>query len=135
MDEDPARLRVLLVEDSPGDAALLRSMLDRPGMRLHLAVSLREARSILQAQQTDIVVVDLHEPGESVLAEMSRLAGDFPRVPLVVLAGSEDENLGMSVLQHGADDCLPKADASLRLLHRAIRYACERKRRLPPADR
>jgi len=129
MDADPQRLRVLLVEDNPGDAALLRSMLDRPGMRLHGAVSLREARSILQAQQTDVLVVDLHEPDPETLEEMARLAVDFPSVPLVVLAGSEDESLGMSVLQHGAEDCLPKSDASLRLLHRSIRFACERKRR------
>ena len=125
----PKRLNVLLVENDPDEAALIRAMLDRPGIRLHLAVSLREARSILHDEQTDVVVLDLDPPNTTALAEMSALAEDFPRIPLVVLAGVEDEALGLSVVREGADDYLPKSDASLKLLHRSIHFAYHRKRR------
>src|SRR5262249_48686203 len=102
---------------------------DRPGIRLHLAISLREARSILQAEETDVLVLDLNPPDATALAALSELTGDFPRIPLVVLAGVEDEALGLSAVREGADDYLPKSDASLKLLHRSIHFAYHRKRR------
>jgi PAS domain S-box-containing protein len=122
---------VLLVEDNPGDARLLREMLNEEGFRsaefTHV-VCMNEAEKHLAKHQVDIVLLDLGLPDAQGLAAVRRAHAVAPRVPLVVLTGLDDGSLAEQALQEGAQDYLIKGQIESLGLRRALRYAFERKR-------
>ena len=128
---------VLLVEDNPGDARLLREMLDDEGSHetvLTLAASMSEAEAYLAEHSVDIILLDLGLPDAQGLAAVRRTHSVAPKVPLVVLTGMDDERLAARALQEGAQDYLIKgqivptsSQTETRGLLRAMRYAIERK--------
>jgi diguanylate cyclase (GGDEF)-like protein/PAS domain S-box-containing protein len=121
---------LLLVEDNPGDARLLREMLNEAGehnTRMTQAESMSEAEKELRAGTFDIVLLDLGLPDAHGLEAVRRARAVAPQVPLVVLTGLDDESLATSALQEGAQDYLIKGQIETRGLLRALRYAIERK--------
>ena len=125
------RLRLLLVEDSPGDARLLREMFGGGGLARHrawrMSTSMSEAEGHLAGKPRR------PHPARPGLARCARAgrrsAGACRRAarPLVVLTGLDDETLALSALQEGAEDYLVKGQIESRGLLRALRYAIERK--------
>ncbi|MDB4952306.1 MAG: ATP-binding region ATPase domain protein [Gemmatimonadetes bacterium] len=125
----PPALRILLVEDNPGDARLLREALreSSPGARLVHADRLEAARAAVAEGAFDVVLLDLSLPdahGMDTVAGMLALA---PELPIVVLTGTDDETLAVRAVQAGAQDYLVKGQAEPAVLTRALRYAVERK--------
>ena len=121
---------LLLVEDNPGDARLLREMLDEGGAHqaeLTLAESIREAEQHLEERTFDLVLLDLGLPDAEGLEAVRWARAAAPRAPLVVLTGLDDESLAAQALQEGAQDYLIKGQIDTRSLLRALRYAIERK--------
>jgi diguanylate cyclase (GGDEF)-like protein/PAS domain S-box-containing protein len=121
---------LLLVEDNPGDARLLREMLNEPGAHkteITQAESMREAEKELREHAFDIVLLDLGLPDAQGLEAVRRTRAIAPRVPLVVLTGLDDEAVATRALQKGAQDYLIKGQIETRGLLRALRYAMERK--------
>ena len=124
--------RLLLVEDNPGDARLLREMFnDQPeaaqNTTLTVVKSCREAERCLSEGEVDVVLLDLGLPDATGLAAVRRAQAVAPRIPLVVLTGLDDEVLAAQALQAGAQDYLVKGHIEARGLFRALRYAIERK--------
>jgi diguanylate cyclase (GGDEF)-like protein/PAS domain S-box-containing protein len=126
--------RVLLIEDNPGDARLLREMFDEQGAsgtKLTIKQSMTEAETYLAENAVDIVLLDLGLPDAQGLAAVRRAHAAAPRVPLVVLTGMDDESLATQALQEGAQDYLVKSQidsyGTTRGLVRALRYSIERK--------
>jgi diguanylate cyclase (GGDEF)-like protein/PAS domain S-box-containing protein len=125
---------VLLVEDNPGDARLLREMFNEQGSRrteLTIVQSMSQAEEHLAEHAVDIVLLDLGLPDAQGLGAVRRAHAAAPRVPLVVLTGLDDESLATQALQEGAQDYLLKSQietyGTTRGLVRALRYAIERK--------
>ena len=121
---------LLLVEDNPGDARLLREMLVTPGsnrMELRQTGCMSEAEKYLGEHAVDIVLLDLGLPDTEGLEAVRRAHAVAPRVPLVVLTGLDDESLAVQALQEGAQDYLVKGQIEARGLLRVLRYAVERK--------
>jgi serine phosphatase RsbU (regulator of sigma subunit) len=128
-DADPARrLRVLLVEDDPGDAFLVQELLveARAPVDLEMATSMAEARPRLR--YVDCVLLDLGLPDASGLDGLRELLGAADGAAVCVLTGLEDEHLGVAAVGEGAQDYLVKGQVDGVLLTRAVRYAVERKR-------
>jgi diguanylate cyclase (GGDEF)-like protein/PAS domain S-box-containing protein len=126
---DTSITKLLLVEDSPGDARLLREMLneeDTLNTELTHVQYMSDAERHLAQQTTDIILLDLGLPDAQGLEAVRRARAAAPRVPLVVLTGLDDESLAAQALQEGAQDYLIKGDISTRGLLRALRYAMER---------
>ena len=122
--------RLLLVEDNPGDARLLREMFKEQGSHnteLTQVESMSEAEKLLAGRPFDIVLLDLGLPDAQGLGAVRRTHAAAPRVPLVVLTGLDDETLAVQALQEGAQDYLVKGQIESRGLLRALRYAIERK--------
>jgi len=122
--------RLLLVEDNPGDARLLREMFnDQDSRTTELAhvTSMGEAEAYLAANAVDIVLLDLGLPDAQGLDAVKRAHAAAPRVPLVVLTGLDDETLALLSLQEGAQDYLVKGQIETRGLLRGLRHAIERK--------
>jgi len=120
--------RILLVEDNPGDADLVREALASASDRVEIAHvdSLAKARARLEAGSVDVVLLDLSLPDATGLQGVERLHQAAPSVPIVVLTGLKDEVLGARAVQAGAQDYLVKGQTDEWLLVRAMRYAIER---------
>jgi signal transduction histidine kinase len=127
--------RILLIEDNPGDARLIEEMLREyrdpgdPPIDLHheesLAVGLDRLGSI---DEPDIVLLDLRLPDSSGLETLETALESIETVPVIVLTGMPDTELGIEAVSNGAQDYLVKDDVTPEVLARAIRYSIERKR-------
>ena len=123
-------IKILLVEDNPGDARLLREMLskqDALDIELTHVSSMSGAEGHIAKDAVDIILLDLGLPDVQGLGAVRRARAAAPRVPLVVLTGLHDEALAAQVLQEGAQEHLIKGQIETRGLVRAMRYAIERK--------
>jgi signal transduction histidine kinase len=123
--------KVLLVEDNPGDARLLREMFNEDGspeVDLACVSFMSEAERHLAARTVDTILLDLGLPDAQGLTAIRRARIAAPDIPLVVLTGMDDEALAAQSLQEGAQDYLIKGQIETRGLLRALRYATERKR-------
>ena len=124
------RIRILLIEDSPGDARLIEHMLARASglvCELSWVDNLAAGVEHLRTQATDVVLLDLGLPESSGLETLKRLLTQVPTVPtLVVLSGLNDEDMAVRAVQSGAQDYLVKGQVDTPLLIRSIRYAIER---------
>jgi diguanylate cyclase (GGDEF)-like protein/PAS domain S-box-containing protein len=123
-------MTLLLVEDNPGDARLLREMLDEQDAdRIDLinVTSMSQAEVRLVGNAIDIILLDLGLPDAQGLEAIRRAHAAAPRIPLVVLTGLDDELLAAQSLQEGAQDYLIKGQIETRSLRRSLRYSIERK--------
>jgi phosphoserine phosphatase RsbU/P len=126
-------LRILLVEDNPGDARLIREHLaDVASTAYHLthAQDLADGLATLTTAATtfDAVLLDLSLPDGEGLGNILRLRAEAPQVPVVVLTGLDDEDLALQALQVGAQDYLVKGRVRGTEIDKALRYARERRR-------
>jgi signal transduction histidine kinase len=124
-------LRILLVEDNPGDARLIRETLrdaDSLDFELQHADRLATALPLLAAHAADVVLLDLSLDDAHGLETVTRALAAAPGVPIVVLTGLDDETAAIQAVQAGAQDYLVKGQVEPGMLVRALRYAIERKR-------
>jgi signal transduction histidine kinase/DNA-binding NarL/FixJ family response regulator len=127
----PETITVLLIEDNPGDARLIREILARArGAQFELkrAECLSEGLERLAAGGIDAVLLDLSLPDSSGLETFLKVHEQAPRVPITVLSGFDDEVVAVRAVREGAQDYLVKGQVDRNLLVRALRYAIERKR-------
>jgi signal transduction histidine kinase len=121
-------VRVLLVEDNPGDADLVREYVASAGLppvALEHAERLTDAVARLGDGGIDVVLLDLSLPDAGGIDALQRVRAAAPTVPVVVLTGA-DEELGERALGAGAQDYLRKGDVHGAVLGRALRYAMQR---------
>jgi diguanylate cyclase (GGDEF)-like protein len=125
-------LRLLLLEDSPEYALLVREMLleaaDGVGLEIEHCDSLAAAEPALRAEAFDCVVLDLGLPDAPGLEGLALVQALSPRIPIVVLSGEQSEDVGVQAVADGAQEYLVKRDATGDLVLRSVRYAMERKR-------
>ena len=123
--------RILLVEDNPADALIVREALEDANHRqfeVTEAQRLAEGVRRLHESRFEVVLLDLGLPDSQGLETFVRLRGEAGELPILVLTGLADENLAARTLQEGAQDYLLKVEVGGRRLVSAIRYAIERKR-------
>ncbi len=124
-------IKILLVEDNPGDVALLKVMLaeecgDLATMTIATRVS--EALVLLADGGVDVVLLDLTLPDAHGLEALVRLQEHAGRIPIIVQTGLDDDDLAVKAMQLGAQDYITKGKPDGRLLVRRIRQAIERTR-------
>lgn len=123
--------KVLLIEDNPGDARLLREYLADPAgssFQLEHADTLAKGATRLAEGGIDLVLLDLSLPDSPMAETFKRTKAVAPDVPIIVMSGLDDEKHAIATVQEGAQDYLVKAYVDTRLLVHAMRYAIERKR-------
>ena len=127
----PLAIRLLLLEDNPGDRRLVQAKLsDAAAGRFAITQveRLNDAIARLDSEIFDVILSDLTLPDSDRLNTVHALVAHCPTMPLVVLTGSNDDSIGDHAIEHGAQDYLLKSDASGPLIARSLRYAIERKR-------
>jgi CheY-like chemotaxis protein len=122
---------LLLVEDNPGDADLVREMLDPArGGRYEIVhvTQLASALETLKRSRVDVVVLDLRLPDCAGVDSVKAVKAAAGGAPLVVLTGNDDEQLALACIAAGAQDYLSKTETRAQGLRRAIGYALSRQR-------
>lgn len=137
-------VNVLLVEDNLAEARLLQEILKgtvQSRFNLAHAKRLSEAMSLLAgcdpqpteslqldaAPAFDIVLLDLTLPDSYGLASLDTLLQQVPNLPIVVLTNTNDDDLAVEAVRHGAQDYLVKRHINQEILVRSLHYAIERK--------
>src|SRR5271155_1787889 len=123
-----ATTSVLLIEDNPGDADLVRLRLveGQSPVRVNCVNRLADGLAALTVETPSVVLLDLNLPDSHGAETFRRIMDHAPNVPIVVLSGQDDEVLAMKAVHQGVQDYLLKGDISSKHLERAIRYAVER---------
>ncbi|MBF0522570.1 MAG: response regulator [Candidatus Omnitrophica bacterium] len=124
-------LNVLLLEDNPWDARLVFEMFkdcDKLSSRMVHVSRLDEALKIQKEEKFDVILMDLGLPDSHEFEGLDAIIAQNPSIPVIVLTGNDNENVGIQALQKRAADYLVKGKFDSNLLVRTIRYAIERKR-------
>jgi signal transduction histidine kinase len=120
-------IRVLLIEDNPGDARLIQEMLSEiPGKPFAVdhAGRLAEALDSFKRAYPDVILADLGLPDSQGVDTFKSIYAAAPRIPIVVATSLSDS--GIVALSLGAQDYLIKDKIDAETLSRALRYAIER---------
>jgi C4-dicarboxylate-specific signal transduction histidine kinase len=126
---DAGKLRLLLVEDNPTDAELLAEALEASAgntIEITHVARVSEAARAASERSFEVLLLDLGLPESQGLDTLIAARARIPGLPIIVLTGTDDDELGVAALQAGAEDYLVKGRFDARLLVRAIRYAKER---------
>ena len=134
MSSEPSN--VLLIEDNLGDIVLLKSMLDDAEnlFELKIVESLKDSLNTLNKSDFDVIVLDLGLPDSNGFETFIQVHDHSPQIPIIILTGLEDEELGVRAVKKGAQDYLIKAQINTKLLHRSIKYAIQRQASLKKKD-
>src|ERR1039457_2385459 len=123
-------LRVLLVEDNPGDADLIMELLPRNSttrFEVENVSRLSLALECIGSGRFDIVLLDLGLPDSNGLATLRAMWRQAVGLPIIVMTGNNDERTGLDAIREGAQDYLIKGQTDENLLARSIKYSVERK--------
>jgi serine phosphatase RsbU (regulator of sigma subunit) len=124
------RLKVLLIEDNPGDVRLIEVMLSEAGsdsFELEHAERLKVGLERLSRGGIGMVLVDLSLPDSHGLGTFSKVRAHAPHLPIIVMSGLDNETVAVNAVHEGAQDYLVKGHVDGHALVRAMRYAIERK--------
>jgi PAS domain S-box-containing protein len=122
---------LLLVEDNPGDVHLIGDALKAANPEQFTLVHverLSEALACLAEEQFAVILLDLSLPDSWGFDTIRQVQARAPQIPIVVLTGTDDEELAIKAVQEGAQDYLIKGQFEPRSLMLSLRYAIERQR-------
>lgn len=128
----PERIRILLVEDNPGDVVLLHFAVQAAStarVKIERVRRLSEAMERAERSPFDVILLDLSLPDSQGLDTVTRALERASDIPIVVLTAVDDEELGLMAVREGAQDYLIKGQVDEAQLLRSIRFAIERHRR------
>ena len=101
--------RVLLIEDNPGDADLVRLRLEEGNSAVDVnhAAKLSDGLAALSKDAPSVVLLDLNLPDSHGAETFRKVLATAPNVPIVILSGQDDEGLAMKALHQGVQDYSP----------------------------
>lgn len=139
LDRHAHELRVLLIEDDREFAALVGAQLARPDRTFESDLRHVEQMSValeaLEADEFDVILLDLGLPDERGLRSVKRVVERARDAAVVVVTGTEDPMLAIQAVAVGAQEYVLKREITPPLLERTIRYAVERKALSAELDR
>lgn len=130
MHKEPINL--LLVDDDAGDRKIVKLALDRSSnvadFNIETTETLSQATEYLKNKDYDVVLLDLGLPDSGGINTVQKAHEANPNVPIIVLTGLVNEEMGFKAIENGAEDYLVKGKSLEHALVRIIRYAIERKK-------
>lgn len=120
--------QILVIEDNPADAALIRIYLEEVALPYNLlhATHLKNGLQLLYEQDVDVVLLDLTLPDSDRRHTLKQFLEKAPEVPVIVMTGYKDEIVGIQSVRAGAQDFLVKGEFDGRELARCIKYSLQR---------
>lgn len=124
-------ISLLLIEDDPADAELIKAYLDsvwHTAIDVKSVDSLSSAVKYLDDNNVDIILTDLSLPDSRGLDTVNKIHEKKLETPIIILSGLDDEALALEAVKSGAQDYLLKGHIDSYHLMRSIRYSIERHR-------
>ncbi len=124
-------IKIVLIEDNPGDARLIKEMLEEikqtMPFKLECFDRLSKGLARLAKKNVNVVLLDLGLPDSQGFNTFFEVYGQSKNIPIIVLTGLDDRELADKALREGVQDYLIKGQIDSCLLERSIRYAIDRK--------
>lgn len=125
------QIKILMIEDNPGDAKLIREMLKETGnfqFDVKHTDRLDEGLKYVIMESFDVVLLDLCLPDSKGIDTFNIMIYNAPDLPIIVLTGLKDDIFAVNSVRRGAQDYLVKGEINSNILAKSIKYAIERKR-------
>jgi PAS domain S-box-containing protein len=125
------QIKVLMIEDNPGDIVLIREMfkeVDISLFDLETASCLKEGLEKIKETLYDVILLDLGLPDSRGLETLIKVNVRKQEAPIIVLTGLADETVALDAIKKGAQDYLVKEQLTTSRLVTSISYAVERKK-------
>ncbi len=122
-------IKVLVVEDTPGDVFLIKfylEELDPDNYEIQSVDNLSEAHYRLEREAFDVILLDLHLPDSQGLVTVKNSVEKFPNDVFIVLTSLSDEKVGLEAVKHGAQDFLVKGRIDSKTLDSSIKFSFQR---------
>ena len=122
------KIQILLIEDDMVDVKIFQRTIKAEGdsFELIIANTLGKAIEILNEQAVDLIIVDPGLPDSSSSETIKQVITHSAEKPVIVLTGSNDEELPLRAIELGAHDYLSKDRIDSQSLNRSMRYALEK---------
>ncbi len=125
--------RVLVIEDNPGDYALVEDFLleNKNEFILNHAETCKEAKAMLSSEQVqfDVILLDLSLPDKTGIELINEIVAICHTISVIVLTGFENLDFGVKSLSLGIADYLLKDGLTPQMLYKSILYSSERNKR------
>jgi DNA-binding NtrC family response regulator len=128
---DKRHIKVLIIEDSDDDAELLCYFLSKAEdlyFDIERAERISSAVDLLKKKNFDVLISDLGLPDSLGVETFVKLHTRYPKIPMIVLTGLDDQETALKAVQGGAQDYLVKGKIDANLLIRSIQYSIERQK-------
>ncbi len=122
-------LKVLLIEDNPGDAFLIKFYLGEstaPVFQVSHAETLKAGLELLSKNKFDLILSDMNLPDSFGVDTIKSILGRFPGNLVIVLTGLTDEEVGLETVRYGAQDFLVKGKFDGKVLISSVMFSFER---------
>ena len=119
-------IKILLVEDNPGDARNILEMLnenDNPNYDIYQTSRLDDGIKILVKDHFDLILLDLCLPDSEGMDTFNIMKYNAPDLPIIVLTGLKQDIFAVSAVGRGAKDYLVKDEINSKLLEICIENA------------
>lgn len=123
-------LRVLLIEDSKGDALLIEKVLRQAlpdALALHKAETIAAALKLLSENEFDIALLDRSLPDVVGFSGLQSIQNIAPKLPVVFLTAYKDEETALETIEQGAQDYIFKDKLDSHVISRSMQFAIIRK--------
>ncbi|MFA6924622.1 MAG: PAS domain S-box protein [Bacteroidales bacterium] len=123
-------LRILLVEDNPGDVYIVKDLLKSAETKYIVTHSSRlsDALQLLNKQEFDAILLDIGLPDSTGIETLRKIKSPKIKAPIIILTGFDDKDLAIESVKEGAQDYLVKNKLSSDNISRAINHSIERKK-------
>lgn len=99
---------ILVVDDDPDIIALLSMTLRRDGWNVLTAANGADAKTILDSQDVQLVLLDFHLPDHNGLQLLKVIKAEYPELVVIMMTADRDEQNVIGLIKNGADDYLRK---------------------------
>ena len=122
-------LKVLLIEDNPGDAFLMKFYLGEstsPIFHVSHSEDVKGGLELLSKEKFDIILSDMNLPDSFGVDTIKSILTKYPGNLVIVLTGLTDEEVGLETVRYGAQDFLVKGKFDGKVLISSVMFSFER---------
>ena len=127
-------MRIMVIEDSPGDARLIIELLTEAGFdatKVVVVETMAAGREHLaHDMQWDALLIDLNLPDTRGMDTLEAVLQIAEAIPILVMTGLDDHSLAVNAVRNGAQDFVVKGETDAATLRKSIEFAVARRRLL-----
>lgn len=121
-------MNLLIIEDKDIDLIFIRKTLEITGEEINIdsAQTLEEGLQKIESKNYECILLDLHLPDAVNHEIFDAVYNKVPEIPIILLTGSEDDEISLELIDKGAQDFIQKDQINSRDLIKAIKFSTRR---------